>query len=194
MNIPKVCLLSFVLINALVFTGCATVTRGTTETLMIQSTPSGADVRVSNGFTGRTPFTFTAPRKGDLIVTISLPGYESQEHILHSSVAGKGVAGVAGNALIGGVIGIGVDMATGAALSHNPNPLIVTLKPVESATDEKHPVTPTEPAVAASVAPPAAAPEADDTRVTAESEPPNKTPEVAGGAVGGAAAEGSPAQ
>ncbi|RXK55013.1 PEGA domain-containing protein [Oleiharenicola lentus] len=165
MNLPQVCLLSFALINAFVFTGCATVTRGTTETLMIQSTPSGADVRVSNGFTGRTPFTFTVPRKGDLIVTISLPGYEAQEHILHSSVAGKGAAGVAGNALIGGVIGIGVDMATGAALSHKPNPLVVTLKPMVIPVAEKAPPVPPETTApgpdtpTASAAPPVAAKE-----------------------------------
>ncbi len=193
MNIPKVCLLSCALIHALVFTGCATVTRGTTETLMIQSTPSGADVRVSNGFTGRTPFTFTAPRKGDLIVTISLSGYESQEHILHSSVAGKGAAGVAGNALIGGVIGIGVDMATGAALSHKPNPLVVTLKPVAVAAEDSRPAAPEAPNASASVAPPVARPEPDETRVTTEPDQPHKTPEAAGGAVGGVAAEGSPA-
>jgi hypothetical protein len=137
MNIQKICLLLFALINAFVLTGCATMTRGTTETVMVQSTPSGADVRVSNGFTGRTPFSFTAPRKGDLVVTISLPGYEAQDHILYSNVAGKGAAGVAGNALIGGVIGIGVDMATGAALSHKPNPLVVTLKPVGIPMTEK---------------------------------------------------------
>jgi len=139
MNIHKISLLLFALINVLVLTGCATMTRGTTETVMVQSTPSGADVRVSNGFTGRTPFTFTAPRKGDLIVSISLPGYEAQDHILYSNVAGKGAAGVAGNTLIGGVIGIGVDMATGAALSHKPNPLVVTLKPVGIPMTEKMP-------------------------------------------------------
>jgi hypothetical protein len=187
MKILKVCLFSCALLNALVFTGCATVTRGTTETLMIQSTPSGADVRVSNGFTGRTPFTFTAPRKGDLIVTVSHPGYETQEHILHSGVAGKGAAGVAGNALIGGVIGIGVDMATGAALSHKPNPLIVTLKPVELIPEDKSPPSPAEPAAVVSKASLSPTSQTDAPQVAAEAEPAGDKPETANGSTGAVA-------
>jgi len=34
------------------------------------------------------------------------------------------------NLLAGGLIGMGVDAATGAATDHKPNPVIVTLEPV----------------------------------------------------------------
>lgn len=115
------------LLSALFSSGCATVTRGTTEQLMVQSEPSGASVRVSNGFTGITPVSFTVPRKGDLIVTITKEGYEPVEVSVPSKLAGAGTAGFLGNALIGGVIGGGVDIATGATLSHEPNPVKVTL-------------------------------------------------------------------
>lgn len=61
------------------------------------------------------------------MVTVSKEGYETAEVSLPSRLAGAGTAGFLGNALIGGVIGGGVDIATGATLSHVPNPLKVTL-------------------------------------------------------------------
>ena len=47
---------------------------------------------------------------------------------------GAGTAGMAGNLVVGGIIGMGVDAATGAMNSHVPNPLVVTL--VELDEDE----------------------------------------------------------
>jgi hypothetical protein len=43
-------------------------------------------------------------------------------------VAGAGGAGFLGNALIGGVIGAGVDATSGAMLDLSPNPLNVQLE------------------------------------------------------------------
>jgi hypothetical protein len=117
-------------VSALLQYGCATVTRGTSEQLKINSTPQGAQVRVSNGFTGTTPAIFTVPRKGDLYVTVSKEGYETANISVTTKIAGAGAAGFAGNILIGGIIGGGVDIATGATLSHRPNPIEVTLVPV----------------------------------------------------------------
>jgi hypothetical protein len=48
---------------------------------------------------------------------------------LTKEVPGTGAAGFAGNVLLGGLVGMGVDAATGAALDHKPNPVIVTLQP-----------------------------------------------------------------
>jgi hypothetical protein len=49
---------------------------------------------------------------------------------LTKEVPGSGAAGFAGNLLLGGLVGIGVDAATGAAQDHKPNPVIVTLQPL----------------------------------------------------------------
>ena len=47
---------------------------------------------------------------------------------------------MAGNVLVGGIIGVGVDAASGAALDLTPNPVVVTLQPLgeqpKSADDE----------------------------------------------------------
>jgi hypothetical protein len=71
----------------------------------------------------------TLKRKSQFKVTVSKQGYKSQEVEVHGKVKGGGAAGVVGNAIFGGLIGAGVDTATGAALSLDPNPLIVTLAP-----------------------------------------------------------------
>ncbi|ODN67823.1 hypothetical protein [Methylobrevis pamukkalensis] len=41
------------------------------------------------------------------------------------------MAGTAGNIILGGVIGVGVDAVTGATLSHTPNPVIIALQPID---------------------------------------------------------------
>jgi PEGA domain-containing protein len=112
--------------------GCASVTRGTTENISISSTPSGA-VAVISGLevptTCTTPCAVVAKRNADISVTVQKEGYEPQVVQLTREVPGTGAAGFAGNLLAGGLIGMGVDAATGAATDHKPNPVIVTLQP-----------------------------------------------------------------
>jgi hypothetical protein len=110
-----------------VLSGCATITRGTTEDLKIQSEPTGAAVQLSTGQTGVTPCSFELKRKKDLAVTVRMDGFQPVEIPVESKVAAAGAAGMAGNAIIGGVIGIGVDAATGATKSLKPNPVHVHL-------------------------------------------------------------------
>lgn len=112
--------------------GCASVTRGTTENISISSTPSGAVAEVSGldaPTSCVTPCVVVAKRSADITVTINKEGYEPQIVPLTKEVPGTGAAGFAGNLLLGGVVGMGVDAVTGAALDHKPNPVIVTLQP-----------------------------------------------------------------
>ena len=71
-----------------------------------------------------------AKRNADITVTVTKEGYEPQVIPLTKEIPGTGAAGVAGNLLVGGLVGMGVDAATGAAQDHKPNPVIVTLQPV----------------------------------------------------------------
>ena len=111
-------------------TGCASITRGTTDTLVIESDPAGADVKLSTGLSGKTPVSFKLPRKNDLTVTISKPGFETLTVNVTSQVVGAGSAGMAGNVLVGGLIGVAVDASTGAMKDLKPNPVKVKLNPV----------------------------------------------------------------
>lgn len=119
--------ISLVAVTAFVLGGCATVTRGTKDTLVVQSEPAGADVRLSSGQTGKTPATFKLSRKESLVVTITKAGYEPAKVEVVPEVAKAGAAGMAGNALIGGLIGAGVDAASGAMNDLQPNPVMVKL-------------------------------------------------------------------
>lgn len=109
--------------------GCATITRGTTQAWTVDTVPSGADVRLSNGHECTTPCTLKLKRKQGFDVTISKDGYREVTTQVVSQIAGAGAAGLAGNVVVGGLIGIGVDAATGAAKELKPNPLEVTLEP-----------------------------------------------------------------
>jgi len=75
---------------ALAASGCATVTRGTTEELAIQSEPTGAAVSLSTGQTGATPCSFELKRKRDVVVTVKKEGFKPVEPDVDSKVAGAG--------------------------------------------------------------------------------------------------------
>jgi hypothetical protein len=71
-----------------------------------------------------------AKRSADITVSVSTEGYEPQVIPRTKASPGSGAAGFAGNLLVGGLVGMGVDAATGAAQDHKPNPVIVTLQPI----------------------------------------------------------------
>jgi len=114
---------------AVAVSGCATITRGTTDSWSINTTPSGAEVRTSSGFECEaTPCTFRMPRKEEFDVTVTKTGYKSWKSHVGHHMAGAGGAGFVGNAIVGGIIGAGVDATSGAMLDFAPNPLNVTLE------------------------------------------------------------------
>jgi hypothetical protein len=122
--------------------GCATITRGTTDQLQITSDPPNATARTSLGHSCVTPCTLTISRKDELSVVISKPGYREEIVEVKTQVAGAGAAGFAGNVLIGGVVGMGADVATGAALEHIPNPVSVVLTPIAAPRQPSKPAKP----------------------------------------------------
>jgi hypothetical protein len=119
--------------------GCATVTPGTTNQVQIVSEPSGADARTSLGHACVTPCTLQVSRKDEFSVVFAKPGYEEARIDVKTSIAGAGAAGFAGNIIAGGVIGMGVDAATGSTLEHTPNPVSATLRPVATTAPPRGP-------------------------------------------------------
>ncbi len=108
---------------------CSTVTRGTTNQIQITSEPSGASVRTSLSQTCTTPCTISVSRKDEFQVTYTKEGYKESNIPVKTQIAGAGVAGFAGNVLVGGVVGMGVDAVTGSTLEHVPNPVHAVLEP-----------------------------------------------------------------
>lgn len=133
-------------------TGCASITRGSNDSLEVNSTPAQADIKVyrtNAGFTakeiknntvadpenpgagpliGKTPTSFKLARKGEYKVVISREGYKTTEVEIGNRLGGAGKASLAGNALAGGLIGILIDSRTGAAKDLTPNPVEVALE------------------------------------------------------------------
>jgi hypothetical protein len=143
---------------------CATVTRGTTTAFVVETIPSGARVTLSTGQEcSATPCTFARiSREAEFSVTVSKAGYETSTHAVTHRTAGAGGAGMAGNVILGGLIGAAIDANSGATQDLVPNPLTVHLTAVAPAatpavaTIEEAPVQEAAPEAA-----PAAAPAAD---------------------------------
>lgn len=116
-----------------VLTGCATVVRGSKDSVRIESNPSGAQVHLSNGMTGVTPVTFELPRKDSVKVEFQKEGYEPIVRTLTPLRSKNGKLITSGNAIIGGAIGGAIDGSTGAMMDLSPNPLVVRLQPLRPA-------------------------------------------------------------
>ena len=112
---------------------CATVTRGSEDAWVINSEPAGAKVETTNGHQCQaTPCAIKMKRKSEFTATVTKSGYKPATVQVTHKTAGAGAAGVAGNVLVGGVIGLGVDLYSGASQDLVPNPVTVTLEPEEA--------------------------------------------------------------
>lgn len=119
--------------------GCASVVRGSSEKLIIQSMPSGAQVRLSTGQAGVTPWEVEVKRKDTIFVTVTKDGYKEMSTAVISSIDGASLGiGTVANFVTLPILNDVIDYKTGANFSHKPNPLIVTLIP--SSSPEIYPV------------------------------------------------------
>lgn len=124
------CLIGMLLVIMGLTTGCATVTTGTSQTVAVDTKPEGADCR----FTRKgDPVASINPTPG--IITVSKSdthldilcrknGYQDAVAELGSSFQAMTV----GNVLIGGVVGLIIDAASGAAMKY-PSSVTITLVP-----------------------------------------------------------------
>ncbi|MBB6507250.1 hypothetical protein F4695_000569 [Rhizobium soli] len=130
----------------LALVGCGSITRGTTESVTITASPDDAKISTSTGqYCPRSPCTIEVKRKTEFTAFAEKEGYEKGSIEIKTKVGGNGAAGLAGNVLVGGVIGIGVDAATGAALDHFPNPAYIVLNRIGHAPAKIEPKTPHKP-------------------------------------------------
>jgi hypothetical protein len=107
--------------------GCATITRGTTQTVSLD-TPgaAGAQCTLTSSAVGTksvvTPATVTLEKGQEAVaVHCTKACYQDGKGIIASNIEGM----TAGNLVVGGVIGLGVDAATGAMNKYNPDTQIV---------------------------------------------------------------------
>ena len=114
---------------------CATVTKGSNDTVKMTSTPSEASILFEDTAQKlqparcQTPCEIELNRKRTYKTTVSKEGYEDFVVMMEPKLSTSGGTAFAGNLLVGGLIGAGVDAATGASKDLTPNNLDITLAP-----------------------------------------------------------------
>lgn len=115
----------------LMIAGCGSIVRGTSEDVAVQTDPAGAHVTTDIGLSCIGPCIIKVPRKKSFTVTAAADGYQSASASVGTRMSGAGAAGLGGNIILGGLIGGGIDLATGAAKDHFPNPVVLILTPLD---------------------------------------------------------------
>jgi hypothetical protein len=110
--------------------GCATVLKGTSEEVAVNSDPSGAEVSVNGEYNGTTPYVVKVPSSRTLFIRVAKTGYRPQHVTDDTSLRWKYAIG----SFLALVIPLGVDLADGAAWGHDQTVITVHLEPLARAT------------------------------------------------------------
>jgi hypothetical protein len=113
--------------------GCATIVKGTTQSIPVASDPSSADILVDGNLVGQTPTAIQLKRKHDHLVTIQKVGFRPKSVAVVKNVGGA----VWGNIIAGGLIGWGVDATTGAQYNLVPKTISVQLEPLSATLQQQ---------------------------------------------------------
>ena len=111
--------------------GCATIIQGSAQSIAVSSSPSGAyctlarDGRVIGRIEATPDVVNVEKTKDDILLNCSAAGYAPSSQYLHSGIA----TGTYGNIILGGVIGWGIDSATGSDNEY-PSAVSVTFAPL----------------------------------------------------------------
>jgi hypothetical protein len=118
-----------VLAAALAAAGCATIATGGSgeQKVTVQSDTPGAAVFVDGHHVGTAPVTVVLGRRDSHQVEVSAPGHETARLAVNSQFN----PWVIGNVVFGGVIGVAVDLVTGATSTLSPDTLTVRLRRLE---------------------------------------------------------------
>lgn len=104
-SIAVVCVVSF-----LAMTGCATLFKGTSENVSMDSSPVQADVYVNGQLMGKTPLQLKLATKKEYVVEFRAEGYQPRSYHINNRVG----AGWIILDVLGGLIPVIIDAATGA--------------------------------------------------------------------------------
>jgi hypothetical protein len=114
----------FVLLLCSVLVGCATLFQGGPDHIPVNSNPLGAKIYLDNQLIGVSPTTISVPRKSECVIRIEMAGYESITIDRDKNLNGWFL----GNILLGGIVGIAVDLITHNQGGYSDEPVMVELK------------------------------------------------------------------
>lgn len=125
---PKIATAVMLLACCLHLAGCS-IFGGTSQALIVNSEPPGADVRINGTLAGTTPLQHQVSRRGDLTVEIHKAGYTPQTRVTGRKLSSVGLVDVIGGAFfLLPLLGL---IAPGA-WEQDPSAIGVTLEPEPS--------------------------------------------------------------
>jgi len=116
---------------------CSSIIDGTSQEVVVNTNPSGADCALNRegiavAHVNPTPGAATIKKtKYDMMIVCSKPGYQDATYMNKSGSAGA----TFGNIVAGGLIGWGIDSASGADNKYD-SPINITLVPNQKASAE----------------------------------------------------------
>ncbi len=119
---------------ALALGACSTIVEGSSQEIAIATDPAGANCALKRqdveiGRVNPTPGAVRIQKtKYDITIFCSKEGYQDASYFNHSSAA----AATFGNIIAGGLIGWGIDSATGSDNKYE-SPVAITLTPAKAA-------------------------------------------------------------
>ena len=114
-----------ILVFLTIGSGCATVTGGARDQhVKITSNPVGATVLVDGQPVGQTPADVKLCRKTEHNVEVAYPGYDTAQTTIHRKLN----PWLFGNILVGGPLGLVVDICTDATHNLSPDEINLQLK------------------------------------------------------------------
>jgi hypothetical protein len=125
-----------VMLLAAALPACGTITSGTSQSLTVLTEPAGASCTLTRegaviGVVNPSPGTVTVSKSSrDIAVRCTRAGHSAGVNVVPAQLQGM----TAGNLLLGGVIGLAVDAASGA-ISRYPESTIVVLAPEAFGSD-----------------------------------------------------------
>jgi hypothetical protein len=127
-TLKKLYLFFTIILLSLISASCATIFKGSSQAITINSTPGKAAITIKTFagvevFTGVTPVTTPLPKKHEYLVSIKLDGYKESTTQISQSLQGW----FWGNLLCGGVIGMIIDWTSGAMWDLEPESINITL-------------------------------------------------------------------
>lgn len=129
-NQMKYCTAAAITAAAVALSGCATVIKGTTQSIVVTSPPVAGAYCILSSTEGNWPVTTPGAvtvdkSKEDILVRCSKPGFQDASASIPSDFQGWTL----GNIVLGGLIGVGVDAATGA-MNEYPRAFAVPMMPL----------------------------------------------------------------
>jgi len=123
----KILTIGFFIIINLLLTSCATIISGSKNKVMIQSVPSGANIKIDEKDYGKTPLEVKLKSKKNHILVLELENYKTSETYITSKFNNQALWSLLGFPAIT-AISFAIDGCTGAMYKIDPQYYIITLE------------------------------------------------------------------